>query len=104
MHLLVAIAGVVDLLVTEWTRPAWVARAGEASMPRRVAVPLQAGGPLTRLTAWLHPLAQPLPGGALSRCQAGSRPGPQSGCQVLELPVDVQITEAAMETGAVAPS
>lgn len=97
MHPLVAITGVVDLLVTQRARPARVARAGEASMPSRVTVTLQAGGSLARLAAWLHPLAQPLSAGALS-------PGPQSGCQVLELPVDVQITEAAMKTSAVASS
>lgn len=103
MHPLVAIAGVVDLLVAQCARPARVARAGEASVPCRVTVTLQAGGSLTRLTPWLHPLAQPLPGGALSRRRAGG-PGPQSSCQVLELPIDVQVTEAAMETSTVASS
>lgn len=103
MHPLVAITGVVDLLVTQCPRPARVARAGEASVARRVAVALQAGGSLTGLTAWLHPLAQPLPVGVLS-CGGAGGPGPQASCQVLELPVDVQVTEAAMETSAVASS
>lgn len=66
MHPLVAITGVVDLLVTQCTRPARVARAGEASVPCWVTVALEAGGSLTMLAPWLHALAQPLPGGALS--------------------------------------
>ena len=40
MHPLVAITGVDDLLVTQRTRPARVACAGEASMPCRVTVTL----------------------------------------------------------------
>lgn len=72
-------------------------------MARRVTVPLEAGASLAGLTARLHPLAQPLPGGALSGRWAGG-PGPQSGRQVLQLPVDVQVAEAAVETGAVASS
>lgn len=77
-----------------------MAGAGEASMSRRVAVALDAGPSLTGLAAWLHPLAQPLSAGALCRCGAQS-PRAQPGPQVLELPVDVQVTEAAVEAGAV---
>lgn len=78
-----------------------MAGAGEAAMPRRVAVTLDAGASLAGLAARLHPVAQPLSGGAL--CRPGARsPRPQPGAQVLELPVDVQVTEAAVEAGAIA--
>lgn len=64
-HSLIAITGVVNLLVTQCSRPAWVAGAGEAAVPCRVAVTLDAGASLAWLAAWLHPVAQPLSGGAL---------------------------------------
>ena len=89
------------MLVTQCPRPARVAGAGEAAMPCWVAVTLDAGTSLARLAAWLHPVAQPLSGGALCSPRAWS-PWPQPGPQVLELPVDVQVTEAAVEAGAVA--
>lgn len=100
-HPLVAVTGVVDLLVAQRPRPAGVARAREAPMPCGVTVSLEAGASLTRLAARLHPLAQPLPGAA----PGGGRPGcprSPSSCQVLQLPVDVQVTQAAVETGTVA--
>lgn len=99
-HSLVAVAGVVDLLVAQRSRPARVAGAGEAAMPGRVAVSLDAGAPLTGLAARLHPVAQPLSGGAPCGLRAVG-PRPQSGPQVLQLPVDVQVAEAAVEAGAV---
>lgn len=102
-HILVAITGVVDLLVTQCSRPARVACAGEAPMPCGVTVTLEAGASLTRLATWLQSLAQPLPAAALSTGRT-TCPRPQSSCQVLELPIDVQVTEAAVETSAVASS
>lgn len=100
---LVAVTGVVDLLVTQRPRPAWMAGAGEAAMPCWVAVALETGASLAGLAAWLHPLAQPLSGGALCGprpCCPRSQPCPQ----VLELPIDVEVTEAAVEAGAIASS
>lgn len=97
-HSLVAITGVVNLLVTECPRPARVAGTREATMPRRVAVTLDAGSSLTGLAAWLHPLAQPPSVGALCSLRART---PQPSPQILELPIDVKVTEAAMEAGAV---
>lgn len=98
---LVAVAGVVDLLVTQCPCPAGVAGAGEAPVPCWVAVTLDAGASLAGLAAWLHPVAQPLSGGALCSPRTWSS-WPQPGTQVLELPVDVQVTEAAVEARAVA--
>lgn len=91
------------MLVTQRPCPAWVAGAGEATVPRHMAVTLDTGTSLAGLAPWLHPLAQPLSGSALCRTGACC-PRPQPGSQVLELPVDVQITEAAMEAGAVTSS
>lgn len=99
-HSLVAITGIVDLLVTHCSRPARVAGAGKATMPCWVAVTLDTGASLAGLAAWLHPVAQPLSGGALC-CPRARSPRPQPGTKVLELPVDVQITETTMEAGAV---
>lgn len=102
-HSLVPITWIVDLLVTQRPCPAWVAGAGEATVPRRVAVTLDTGTSLAGLAARLHSLAQPLSGGAL--CHTGACcPWPQPGRQVLELSVDVQVTEAAMEAGTVTSS
>lgn len=101
---LVSVAGVVDLLVAQRPRPAGVAGAAEASVARWVAVTLDAGAPLAGLAAWLHPLAQPLSAGALLRggtCRPWcSQPSPQ----VLQLSVDVQVAQAAVEAGAVPTS
>lgn len=95
-HSLVAITGVVDLLVTQCPCPAWMAGAGETPMPCWVAVTLDTDASLAGLAAWLHPVTQPPSGGAL--CS----PRPQPSCQVLELPVNVQVTQAAMEAASVA--
>lgn len=89
------------MLVTNCSCPARVAGAGEATMTCWVAVALDAGASLAGLAAWLHPVAQPLSGGALCSPRAWS-PWPQPGPQVLQLSIDVQVTEAAMEAGAVA--
>lgn len=100
-HLLVAITRVVDLLVTQCPCPARVAGAGETTMPCWVAVTLDAGASLAGLASWLHPLAQPLSGGA--QCT------PRIHCswfqpsrQILELSIDVEVTEAAVKAGAIA--
>lgn len=97
-HSLVAVTGVVDLSVAQGPRPARVAGAGEAPVAGGVAVTLDTGAPLTRLAARLHPLAQPLSAGAL---RVG-RPQPRA--QVLELPVDVEISHAAVEARSVVPA
>lgn len=101
MDALVAITGVADLLVTQCSCPARVAGAGEATMPCWVAVTLDADASLAGLAAWFYPLAQPLSGGALCHLRAWS-PWLQPSTEVLELPIDVQITEAAMKAGAIA--
>lgn len=65
IDLLVAITGVADLLVTHSSRPARVTSTSEATVTSRVAFTLDTGASLTGLAAWLHPVAQPLSGGAL---------------------------------------
>lgn len=90
------------MLVTQSTRPPRVAGAREATVTRRVAIALNADASLTRLAARFHPVTQPLSAAKQSPRTQSFRLQP--GSQVLELPVDVEVTEAAMEAGAVPTS
>lgn len=78
-----------------------MAGAAEAPVARWVAVTLDAGAPLAGLASWLHPLAQPLSAGALHRGGTSCPWCSESSRQVLQLPVDVQVAQAAVEAGAV---
>lgn len=80
---LVALAGVVGLLVAQRPRPAGLALAGEAGAARGVAGAMEARRLLARLAA-----------GQNAVLQLELR-------QVLQLAVDVQVADAAVEAGAV---
>lgn len=101
-HSLVSITGIANLLVTKSPCPPRMAGTGETLVTRWVAVPLDAGTSLARLAAWFHPVSQPLSVAPQSSWTWRALVMP--GSQVLELSVDVEITEASMEAGAVTAS
>lgn len=102
MNTLISITGIADLLVTQSPCPTGMAGTGETLVTRWVAVALDAGTSLARLAARLHPISQPLSIGL--RIPWAWRALVMPGSQILELSVDVEVTETSVEAGAVTAS
>lgn len=82
-NILAALAGVGSRLVTVWPAPAWLAVTHWSLDPIRLADAMYTVDLLAGLTAWYH-----------TRFHLGLG-------EVLEFIIDVQVLDAAMETGTV---
>lgn len=83
--LLVPITWVVDLLVTKWAGPSCLTLTAEGGLSSSMALAMRAHPPLAGLAAGQHPLLQ------------------QELREVLELVVNVEVSDTAVETRAVSP-
>lgn len=83
--LLVPVTWVVDLLVTEWAGPSRLTLTAEGGLSSSMALPMSTYTALAGLTAGHHPLLQ------------------QELSEVLELVINVKVSDAAVETRAVPP-
>lgn len=83
--LLVPITWVVDLLVTQRASPSRLTLAAEGGLSGGMALPMSAHTPLAGLAAGHHPLLQ------------------QELSEVLELVINVEVSDTAVETRAVPP-
>lgn len=81
--LLVPVTRVVDLLVTQLTGPPCLTLTAEGRVSSGMALAMSAHTPLAWLAAWHHPLLQ------------------QELGEVLQLVIDVEVSDTAMETRAI---